>query len=158
MENEGEKKVEKKEEVKSVTPPPAQRKVKKIEFQLIKTDGDVALIQYVDVIERGDKEIKFAKKILVPVKELELVHGEKFGKVDSLVIDAAIPYGIPWEEFEPSEFDAELFAIEMYNHQIYTEVDFVTNSSIAETLLRKGMGANRKGLFDFVKKNSGGKK
>lgn len=151
---------ENEETKKAETPqPPKAKKIELVPIKLIRSQDGVVLIEWVESIDVGEeKPIQSTMRGTVMMSDCAWIPGEKRGTIPRDVLNAAVPYGVDWEAFDPGEFDARKFAADMRAHKIWTADDLLRDSTVAVVLLQKSMGLTKGKLFDFVKaqtKNGG---
>lgn len=119
----------KEEQEKQEEEPRKPKRRKMVEVYVVSQKGQSALVQWGgrDDLHRG----------YVPAVEIE------DGKVDKAVLDAAIPYGVPWEELiDLSELTPQKVAQELHRAGVWTAVDIDARRKQAKQALVAAIGAS----------------
>jgi hypothetical protein len=91
------------------------RRRKLIQIRVTETKGQSALVEWLDGKDR--------KRVFVPADQVE---GDK---VEDAVLDAGVPYGVPWREFvDLSGVTPETIERELRRRGIWTAADMERNT------------------------------
>jgi hypothetical protein len=110
------------QEIAEQKPKPKPKRRKLVEVYVVSQKGGSALVQW------GPPEDRH--RGYIPAEEVE------GGKVAKAVLDAAIPYGLPWEELvDLSDLTPEKFACELRRAGVWTLEDLAARATHAKHAL-----------------------
>jgi len=109
------------EELKYQTPVEPER----LQVRVIKVQGKSSLVQWIE----GDD----VRRAIVPTGEI------KEGMIDRFVLEAGIPYGLPWEEIIHLTASSENVARELRRAGLWTGDDVMKNTSAAMGALQTAL-------------------
>jgi len=99
------------------------------------------------------------KAIIVEWFEKEIVHRGilpigttvKDGKIEEGILNTAIQYGVPWDEFVPGDFDGQKINDLLHQKGIWTYQDAKNNLSMFGRVILQSMNTTRNDLLNFAK-------
>ena len=112
-----------------------------VAVQVVRVTGGSALVEFA----RKGK----AQRVTVPAAELQA------GKVAQDVLDAGIPYGLPWEETELASITAADLAANLRTAGIWTTEDLQRNTQKAVGVLQATYQLDLAALLRFAKEYGG---
>ncbi len=113
-----------KEETKAA--PPARRP-ELVKVRTVRREGVAVLVEWYT----GDKKDPQYHRGCVPPEEIQ------FDTADKLVLDAAIPWGVPWDEVVPGVTPA--VTNELRRHGIWTADDLLANAGKISLALQRSI-------------------
>ena len=113
-----------------------QERVRQVAVSTVRVTGEGALVEYA---QKGK-----AKRVTIPASEV------RGGKVAQDVLDAGIPYGLPWEEVQLATITADELAANLRKAGIWTAEDLRRNTQKAVGVLQATYRLDLAALLRFA--------